>query len=146
MRLDSSTYYSVAVSLLLSILSINCLAGEMNVKPGKWEFVSTTTMAMMGAPRTHTTTQCLKEAKVSPETLMKDMAQGCELLNSEASSNEMTWQVKCAQEGGEMTGSGQVRSNGNTVDGGMNMKMSFNGQTMDMDVVWNGKHIGQCDQ
>ena len=133
----------VAIFFLTS--GITTFAGEMKVKPGKWEFVSTTTMAMMGAPRTHTNTQCLKEAKVSPETMMKEMAQGCELLDSEASSNAMTWKVKCNQDGGEMTGEGSVTSKGDTVEGGMNMQMSFNGQAMDMQVAWQGKHIGSCD-
>lgn len=138
-------YLIISFSFALLAMSVDSIAGEMKVKPGKWEFVSTTTMAMMGAPRTHTTNQCLKEAKVSPETLMKDMAQGCELLDSKASSNEMSWKVKCMQEGGEMTGQGNVTSDGDTVKGGMEMQMSFNGQAMDMQVEWSGKHIGRCN-
>ena len=138
-------YLIIAISFALLTLAVNSTAGEMKVKPGKWEFVSTTTMAMMGAPRTHTNNQCLKEATVTPETLMEDMAQGCELLDSKASSNSMSWKVKCMQEGGEMTGQGNVTSNGDTVKGGMEMKMSFNGQAMDMQVEWSGNHIGSCD-
>ena len=135
--------FIVMCSLLFSASEL--IAAEMKVKPGKWEFISTTNMAMMGAPRSHTTTQCLNESGVSPSTLMKDMAQGCELLNSNTSSNSMDWKVKCQQEGGEMTGDGRVSSTGDTLQGGMNMKMSFNGQAMDMSVEWTGKHIGACD-
>lgn len=138
-------YLIFSITSVLLLTCVNTLADEMKVKPGKWEFVSTTTMAMMGAPRSHTNTQCLKEATVSPETLMEDMAKGCELLDSEASSNAMSWKVKCLQDGGEMTGEGSVTSKGDTVEGGMNMKMSFNGQAMDMQVAWSGKHIGSCD-
>ena len=133
----------VASLLLLVANSANAI--DMKVKPGKWEFVSTTTMAMLGAPRTHTATQCLSESGVSPQTLMKDMAQGCELLDSETTKSSMSWKVKCQQEGGEMTGNGQVSSTGNTLEGGMNMKMSFNGQAMDMSVEWSGKHLGACE-
>ena len=138
--------YLNAVSALFTSLLImsNANAAEMKVKPGQWEFVSTTTMAMMGAPRSHTNTQCLNESGVSPKTLMKDMAQGCELLDSDTSSNSMSWKVRCQQEGGEMTGEGQVSSTGDTLKGGMNMKMSFNGQAMDMSVEWSGRHIGAC--
>ena len=138
--------YLNAVSALFTSLLImsNVNAAEMKVKPGQWEFVSTTTMAMMGAPRSHTSTQCLNESGVSPKTLMKDMAQGCELLDSDTSSNSMSWKVRCQQEGGEMTGEGQVSSTGDTLKGGMNMKMSFNGQAMDMSVEWSGRHIGAC--
>ena len=138
--------YLNAVSALFTSLLImsNVNAAEMKVKPGQWEFVSTTTMAMMGAPRSHTNTQCLNESGVSPKTLMKDMAQGCELLDSDTSSNSMSWKVRCQQEGGEITGEGQVSSTGDTLKGGMNMKMSFNGQAMDMSVEWSGRHIGAC--
>ena len=100
----------ISLATILLAITTTTFAGEMKVKPGKWEFQSTTTMAMMGAPRTHTNTQCLKDAKVSPETMMKDMARGCELLDSSASSNAMTWKVKCNQDGGEMTGEGSVTS------------------------------------
>ena len=131
--------------LVLFLGAINLSAAEMKVKPGKWEFVSTTNMAMMGAPRSHTNTQCLSESGVSPKTLMKDMAQGCQLLDSNTSKSAMSWTVKCQQEGGEMTGEGQVSSTGDTLQGGMNMKMSFNGQAMDMSVEWTGKHVGACD-
>lgn len=136
-------FWVVTLVLLLGAGSLG--ATEMKVKPGKWEFVSTTTMAMMGAPRSHTNTQCLSESGVSPNTLMKDMAQGCELLDANTSKSAMSWKVRCQQEGGEMTGEGQVSSTGETLQGGMNMKMSFNGQAMDMSVEWAGKHVGACD-
>ena len=135
--------FSLAVLIALFITG-NTNAAEMKVKPGKWEFVSTTTMAMMGAPRSHTNTQCLNETGVSPKTLMKDMAQGCELLDSNTSKDSMNWMVRCQQEGGEMTGEGQVSSTGDTLKGGMNMKMSFNGQAMDMSVEWSGRYVGAC--
>ena len=138
-------HHAFYLAALISLcLTSHVSAVEMKVKPGKWEFVSTTTMAMMGAPRSHTNTQCLSEAGVSPKTLMKDMAQGCELLDSNTSKNSMNWKVRCQQEGGEMTGEGQVSSSGDTLQGGMNMKMSFNGQAMDMSVEWSGKHVGAC--
>ena len=136
---------SLLLITALILISANSSAVDMKVKPGKWEFVSTTTMAMMGAPRSHTSTQCLSESGVSPKTLMKDMTQGCELLDSNTTKNSMSWKVKCQQEGGEMTGEGQVSSTGSSLEGGMNMKMSFNGQAMDMSVEWTGKHIGACE-
>ena len=139
------SHAKISIALVLLLGAVNLSAAEMKVKPGKWEFVSTTNMAMMGAPRSHTNTQCLSESGVSPKTLMKDMAHGCELLDSNTSKSAMNWKVKCQQEGGEMTGEGQVSSTGDTLQGGMNMKMSFNGQAMDMSVEWTGKHVGACD-
>ena len=56
----------------------------------------------------------------------------------------MKWKVSCASEGGEMLGEGNVTSKGDTLSGGMKMSMSFNGQSMDMQVDWLGKHIGSC--
>lgn len=139
------SHAKISIALVLLLGAVNLSAAEMKVKPGKWEFVSTTNMAMMGAPRSHANTQCLSESGVSPKTLMKDMANGCELLDSNTSKSAMSWKVKCQQEGGEMTGEGQVSSTGDTLQGGMNMKMSFNGQAMDMSVEWTGKHVGACD-
>ncbi|MEM7465664.1 MAG: DUF3617 family protein [Pseudomonadota bacterium] len=136
---------TVLAALLVVGATGTVSAAEMKVKPGKWEFASTTTMAMMGAPRTHTMTQCINESGITPETMMEEMAQGCELLDSNTSSQTMTWKVKCAQEGGEMTGEGQVVSGGDTLKGGMKMNMSFNGQAMNMSVEWSGKHIGACE-
>lgn len=119
-------------------------AAEMKIKTGEWEFSSQTSMPGQGGAREHVNKQCLKEATITPETLMKDMKQDCQLLDSNSSGSSMSWKVSCSSQGGEMIGEGNVTGSGETLKGGMKMAMTFNGQTMNMAVSWDGKYVGPC--
>ena len=119
-------------------------AAGMKIKTGEWEFQSQTSMPGQSGPREHVNKQCLKEETITPQTLMKDMKQDCQLLDANSSGNSMSWKVSCANNGGEMTGEGNVTGSGETLKGGMKMTMIFNGQTMNMAVSWDGKYIGPC--
>lgn len=132
------------VGLSAFLLLGSAHAGDMQIKTGQWEFRSKTSMPTQGGPREHVNKQCLKEATITPETLMKDMQQDCQLFESTSAANSMSWKVSCSSGGGDMTGEGKVMGSGETLKGGMTMTMSFNGQTMNMDVSWDGKYIGPC--
>lgn len=132
---------------LIAVFALLCspYAAAMKIKPGKWEFRSTTSMASPGGPREHVKTQCITDPTMTPDTLMQDMEQGCRLLESNSDGDSMSWKVNCANAGGEMTGVGNVTSSGDKLKGGMKMSMSFNGQDMHMDMTWDGTHLGACD-
>ena len=110
-------------------------AADMTIKPGKWEFRSTTTMPSFNAPREHVNQECFTDSTISPQRLMKDMEQGCQLLNGESDKQSMSWQVSCSQQGINMTGTGKVRTSGETLDGSMHMAMHANGQEMNIEMA-----------
>ncbi|MFT4560489.1 MAG: hypothetical protein ACI9BW_000223 [Gammaproteobacteria bacterium] len=116
----------------------------MKIKPGKWEFRSTNSMHGAGAAQEQVDQQCISDPVMRPDTLMKDMNNGCQLLDTEDATDSMSWKVTCSNAGGEMSGSGNVRREGDGLVGGMQMTMSFNGQKMDMRVGWTGKYLGPC--
>jgi hypothetical protein len=119
-------------------------AAGMEIKPGQWEFRSQTSMPVQGGIRENVNKQCLKDATVTPQTLMKDMQQGCELLDSKGTANSLSWKVSCSGGGGDMTGEGNVTGSDETLQGGMKMVVSYNGQKMNMAVSWDGKYVGPC--
>ena len=135
----------ISLAIITTVMLLNpAHAADMKIKPGQWEFRSTTSLPTPGGPREHVNTQCFADAKITPETLMKDMQQGCRLLESDSDGSSMSWKVSCSNSGGEMSGAGNVTVSGNTLTGAMKMAMSFNGQTMNMDMSWDGKYLGPC--
>ncbi len=119
-------------------------AAGMQIKTGEWEFRSQTSMPGQNVARDHVDKQCLKDETITPEVMMKGMQQGCELSDFDSTAHSMSWKVQCSNKGGEMTGAGNVSGSGETLKGGMEMAMTFNGQTMNMAVSWDGKYIGPC--
>ncbi|MDA0822624.1 MAG: DUF3617 family protein [Proteobacteria bacterium] len=116
----------------------------MKIKPGNWEFRSTNSMHGANAAQEQVGEQCINDPVLKPDTLMKEMNNGCRLTDSQDGTDAMSWKVSCSNEGGEMTGNGNVRREGDGIVGGMEMTMSFKGQTMNMNVGWTGKYLGPC--
>lgn len=119
-------------------------AADMMIKPGEWEFRSKTSLPTPGGPQERVNRRCFADATISPETMMKDMQQGCRFLESDSDGSSMSWKVSCSNSGGEMSGVGNVTVSGDTLTGGMKMAMSFNGQQMNMELSWDGKYLGPC--
>lgn len=136
---------NVAVALVVALFAGVACADGMNIKPGKWEFRSQSSLPGAGGTQKHTNTQCITEEQLKPETMMQDMQQGCELLESKVDGDTMTWKVHCNNPGGEMTGVGHVSGSNETISGGMEMTMSFSGQQMNMNMSWDGSYVGACE-
>ncbi len=84
-------------------LASPALADGMEVKPGKWEFKTTSQSPMAPAPKTQVETHCVTESKVDPATFMRN-SNGCQLSDAQASSSSMSWKMACKAHGGQMTG------------------------------------------
>ena len=125
-------------------LASPALADGMEVKPGKWEFKTTSQSPMAPAPKTQVETHCVTESKLDPATFMRN-SNGCRLSDTQASSSSMSWKMACKAHGGQMTGDASFRSTGTTLSGTMKMAMSFQGQKMSFEQQWEGKHLGPCD-
>jgi len=135
------------VVALAGLLLMNAVsAAEMNIKPGKWEFHSTTSMLMPGAPRETVNQRCIDTPSMTPEMLMTGMDRGCQLTDAGTTADSMAWAVECSSDGGTSTGKGHVEKNSeDTLSGAMTMTISYKGQENTFDMRWNGTYIGPCD-
>lgn len=119
-------------------------AEGLRVEPGKWEMRSTSHMPMMPQPRTQVTTECVRQTELSPDTFL-EQAEGCRLIDSEASGSRIRWQMECQSEGRKMTADGAFTSTGTTVKGTMKLAMDAGGHQMTMEHQWEGRRLGPCD-
>jgi hypothetical protein len=76
---------------------------------------------------------------------MRDMSEGCELINPKSDRDSKSWTFQCAGPTGQMLGTSNVRRDGDKLVGGMQMTMAFNGQSISMDVKWIGTFLGAHD-
>ena len=122
-------------------------ADGIPVEPGMWEMSSTMNMPMLPQPRVTTTTECIRESEIS----MDDMGSGemdpnCQFEMAQIDGNTMKWSFDCPVEGGTSHGEWEATSSGDSVTGKGLITMSFQGQTMEMTMSWEGKRIGDCVQ
>jgi hypothetical protein len=137
---------AVAIVVLgLGFVAANAAGAEgLKIEPGKWEIRSVSTLPMQPEPRTRVSTECIREAELRPDRLIDD-TEGCQTSDVVVEPGRMTWKLACSPEGGTMTGDGEIRSTGSTLDGSMQMTMAFGDRTMSMQHSWSGKRIGACD-
>ena len=147
----------VFVMLLATILSLLfakvVLAEGTNLKPGKWEFKTTSIIPMMPDPQIMTNTKCITAEDAGRDPLAAMVEEGkCRVLNKEENGNTIEFEVEC--DGGtdmKMNGKGHFTANGTTASGKMEMTMNVpqmgdqGGQSMKITQEWEGKRIGNCD-
>ena len=75
----------------------------------------------------------------------KEMDSKCQFSPPEIEGNTMKWSVDCPTEGGTSRGEWEATSSGDSVVGKGKIVVSFQGQTMEMDMGWEGKRIGDCE-
>ena len=138
----------IRASAILGILFVTTPAAwaeGIPVEPGMWEMSSTMTMPMLPQPRVTTTTECIKESEIS----MDDMGDGemdpnCEFETAQVNGNTMKRSFDSPVEGGTSHGEWEATSSGDSVSGKGLVTMSFQGQTMEMTMSWEGKRVGDC--
>jgi len=139
----------IRASMILGILFLAAPAAwaeGIPVEPGMWEMTSTVTMPMLPQPRVTTTTECMTESEVSMDDMGgEDMDPDCQFEMAQVDGNTMKWSFDCPVEGGTSHGEWEAISTGDSVTGKGVVTMSFQGQTMEMSMVWEGKRIGDCD-
>ena len=134
---------SVVVVAALALAG-SASAEGMKIEPGKWEFERTARTPMSPEPKVETTTSCVAESEMTPQSFMKD-ARGCAVSDAETSSETMKWNVTCAAPHGKMTGQARFSSTGKSMKGQMEMTMKMGGQSMKFAQSWKGKRVGDCD-
>ena len=121
------------------------LADGIPVEPGLWEMSSTMNMPMLPQPRVTTVTECMTESEISMDDMSGEgMDPGCTFDMSQVDGSTMKWSFDCPVEGGTSHGEWEAISGGDTVSGKGLITVSFQGQTMDMTMSWEGKRIGDC--
>ena len=121
----------------------NVYAEGMIIKPGLWETKSIVTLPFEGGTQEHTSQDCMQEHDITPQKLMEE-TQGCTILESNVDRDSMQWKISCNSGGVEMLGEGNAESAKTTINGGMIIKASLNGQEITMTTNWQGKLIGDC--
>lgn len=139
-------FCGAAAAVLL--LFVSAQAAAVSIEPGQWETTSTVTLPIMPQPQVHTSQQCMEEAEFDPEDFNTDPDVPCELENVREEGNTISWDLTCPDPSGEgnVTGSMEFTSHGDSVTGKGNMTMSMMGQDMTMTVAWQGKRVGDCPQ
>ena len=139
----------IRASIILGILFLTAPAAwaeGMPVEPGMWEMTSTVTMPMVPKPRVTNTTECMTESEISMDEMGgEDMDPNCQFETAQVDGNTMKWSFDCPVEGGTSHGEWEATSTGDGVTGKGVVTMAFQGQTMEMTMVWEGKRIGDCN-
>ena len=138
----------IRASIILGILFLTAPAARADgipVEPGMWEMSSTMTMPMLAQPRVTTTTECMTESEISMDDMGgEEMDPNCQFEMAQVDGNTMKWSFDCPVDGGTSHGEWEAASSGNSVTGNGVITMSFQGQTMEMTMSWQGKRIGDC--
>ena len=138
----------IRASIILGILFLTApviRADGIPVEPGLWEMSSTMNMPMLPQPRVTTTTECMKESEISMDDMGgEDMDPNCQFEMAQVDENTMKWSFDCPVDGGTSHGEWEATSSGDSVTGNGVITMSFQGQTMEMTMSWQGKRIGDC--
>ena len=138
----------IRASIILGILFFTApvaRADGIPVEPGMWEMSSTMTMPMLAQPRVTTTTECMTESEISMDDMGgEEMEPNCQFEMAQVDGNTMKWSFDCPVDGGTSHGEWEATSSGDSVTGNGVITMSFQGQTMEMTMSWQGKRIGDC--
>jgi len=138
----------IRASIILGILFLTApvaRADGIPDEPGMWEMSSTMTMPMLAQPRVTTTTECMTESEISMDDMGgEEMDPNCQFEMAQVDGNTMKWSFDCPVEGGTSHGEWEATSGGDSVTGNGVITMSFQEQTMEMTMSWQGKRIGDC--
>lgn len=137
--------YSIVAPGLGLLISFPALAEGISVEPGLWKMTSTVTMPMLPQPRVTTVTECMDKSEITMDEIGGEgLDPNCTFDMAQVDGNTMKWSVDCPVEGGTSHGEWQATSGGDTVTGEGSLTMSFQGQTMEMTMSWEGQRIGAC--
>ena len=134
---------SLILAALITVPAATASAAEVEFNPGKWETTMTRTNPMTGEPMTETRTECVKESKFDPASMM-DGAQGCNLIEDSLDGDTLNFRMECNMEGSQATIDGRFQTDGQTGQGNMDMSVNAGGMQMDMNMNWTAKRLGDC--
>jgi hypothetical protein len=135
---------SVACAAML-LASGAAFADGFKLKPGKWEFTTTTKAPMMAEPQTKTDTRCITEKESDPLGQMTK-SDRCKVTHRTETADSLKWEMECTEKGSPtMKANGKLTAKGDTVKGTMEMTMPVAGHELNLGTTWKGTRLGDCD-
>lgn len=119
-------------------------AAQNPMRPGRWEVSMQMEMPNMPVQMPAIkTTQCITQAQIDgPDKALPkgpDNPNACKVSDYKVSGNTVTWKMACSGSQA-MTGTGEMRFNGDAYDGVMKMTM----EEREMTMKYSGKRLGDC--
>ena len=135
----TSTIKFSGLIVVLVMLATSVLAKSIN--PGLWEMSVMTSMSGMNtAMPAQKTQQCITSKDMVPRD-----TEGCSLTNVKVNNGNVSWDMSCNKQGMNISGSGQLTYNGNSMRGSALLKVKQQGgQALEMKQTYTGKRIGKC--
>ena len=120
----------------------------IELQEGKWGVSTTTVSPMSPSPKEEYKEDCVVESTFDPigEMMDEQMSSMCEVTVNADTSTRLDADLSCDMQGsGTMTGKLEFSVNGDSANGLIDMRMSFNGQTMAMTNTWEAQFLGACN-
>lgn len=133
---------AIAIALGSFLIASVALADALPVKPGLWESTVTTTNPMTGT-QTQVNTECLKDEKWDPKSMLED-TEGCEIAESTLNGNTLSFTMTCNVQGAKGTMKGNYSTQGDSGVGNMTINMSFGGQSMVIESSYTSRRLEDC--
>lgn len=131
----------VACIIAMVFTSVSFAGSSVDFNPGKWEVISTMEMAGGMSVPPHTSTDCITEKNIVPES--NQAGENCVVSKIKTTGNTISWVTTCKSEQGEMKGEGKVTYSGDTFEGVVVMSMPA--LKMKMTSKMKGRRVGPCD-
>jgi uncharacterized protein DUF3617 len=132
----------VLAVLAFAVTAADAPAQQNPMRPGRWEV--TAQMDMPGMPvqmPAMKNTQCITQQQIDSPTHAVPSgpnSNDCKVSDYKVSGNTVTWNMACPSQ--DMTGSGELKFNGDTYEGLVKMLA----QQKQMTMKFNGKRVGDC--
>ena len=138
-----SPLFPVLIILVLFI-PVAQAADSISIEKGMWETTVTMTSPMFPQPRVTTETECVDRSEFGIDDFLPSEQSQCSVTESNVSGNTLTWSMQCSVEGMTSSGGGEITSKGDSGSGRMYMNMQMQGQSFDMETIWQGRRVGPC--
>src|SRR5262249_540857 len=131
---------------ILTAVPLLLLAGLAYAEPKDGMYEVTTTMRMAGMPDIppQKNVQCLNAKDRVPHPPRPRGGGDCSVVQVKSSGDHVTWHVKCADQRGTLEGDGSLTYTGASFTGSTVLRMTKNGEEMQMTQTMEGHRIGDC--
>lgn len=136
--------FAAAAGLVLLLSCQAGLAQSVKIVPGLWKVTSTTVTPKSPSGLTNSTTDCMKDEEFDPASQLGRQS-NCEVVQSEAKGDTLSWVMACDTDMGKATGRGKFTSHGASAEGEIIMNIKFDGEDVEFNTQWKGVRVGECE-
>ena len=123
-------------------MTVACNASAQG-KDELWDMTVKMDMAGMPSMPAQSHRIC-KPAGKNDENLIPQK-ENCKISDVKRSGNKLSFKMACDQDGSKFTGTGEMTSGPDSMNGIMKMKGTMDGESMDMSQSFSGKKVGSCN-